>query len=115
MKTPPFLLIGCPLLVLLGAIIYLATFRELHRTPFHAALIEAETVPPPSGHLRAILAQLNLTDAQRQQIDQLRHSTSDRTQRRQQIFNLLTPEQRAKWQALHAQQNAPAAPSTNTP
>lgn len=115
MKTPPFLLIGCPVLVVIGAVIYFATFRELHRTPFHAALINAETPVPAGGHIRQILAQLDLTDTQHQQIDQIRSNVADRTRRRQQIFNILTPGQRAKWQALRAEENASTVPSTNTP
>jgi Spy/CpxP family protein refolding chaperone len=100
MKTPPFLLIGCPVIVLAGAVIYFATFPELHRTPFHAALVEAET--PGTGHRRVILAQLGLTPAQEQQIAQIRQTVSDRTQRHQAIFNVLTPAQRTKFLALRA-------------
>jgi Spy/CpxP family protein refolding chaperone len=101
MKTPPFLLIGCPVIVLVGAVLNFVTFPELHRTPFHAALVEAET--PATGHMHAILAQLDLTDAQNQQIDQIRQTISDRDKRHQAIFNLLTPAQRAKFQELRAQ------------
>jgi Spy/CpxP family protein refolding chaperone len=117
MKTPPFLLIGCPVIVLIGAIIYFATFRELHQTPFHAALIEAET-PAASSPLHEILVQLDLTDAQQRQIDQIRQTTSDRTQRRQAIFNILTPGQRARFQELRAQrqkEKAAAISATNAP
>jgi Spy/CpxP family protein refolding chaperone len=115
MKTPPFLLIGCPMLVVIGAIVYFVTFRELHRTPFHAALLQAETpAPAPGGHLREILTHLDLTAAQQQQVDQIRKTVSDRGLRRQAIFNILTPEQRAKWRQLRAQQPATAS-STNGP
>jgi Spy/CpxP family protein refolding chaperone len=104
MRSPPFLLFGCPVLILVIAVAYLLTFRELHRTPFHAALIAASTVAVPSGHMREILAQLNLTDSQRRQIEQIRQTVSDRDQRRQAIFNVLTADQRVKFQQLRDQQ-----------
>jgi Spy/CpxP family protein refolding chaperone len=115
MKTPPFLLIGCPVLVVIGAIIYFVTFRELHRTSFHAALVEAEM--PAGGHMREILSHLDLTNTQQQQVEQIRKTVSDRPQRRHAIYNILTPEQRAKWQQLRAEQQRGAAPalSTNAP
>jgi Spy/CpxP family protein refolding chaperone len=101
MRTPPFLLFGCPILILIIAAAYFLTFRGLRRTPFHAALIAA-TGTVPSGHMREILDQLNLTDAQRQRIGQIRQTVSGRTQRRQAIFNVLTAGQRVKFQQLRA-------------
>jgi Spy/CpxP family protein refolding chaperone len=104
MRTPPFLLFGCPVLILVIASAYLLTFRDLHRTPFHAALIAASMVEVPSGHMREILAQLNLTDFQRRQIEQIRQTVNDRGQRRQAIFNVLTADQRVKFKQLRSQQ-----------
>jgi len=53
--------------------------------------------------LKAALAQLDLTDAQKEQIQQIRGSVTDRKERRQQIMAVLTPDQKAKlvamWQA----------------
>ncbi len=53
--------------------------------------------------LKAALAQLDLTDTQKEQIKQIRGSVSDRKERRQQIMAVLTPDQKAKlvamWQA----------------
>ena len=58
---------------------------------------------PGTGHLHAILAQLDLTEAQEQQIDQIRQTVSDREQRHQAILNVLTSAQRAKFLELRAQ------------
>jgi Spy/CpxP family protein refolding chaperone len=103
MKTPPFLLIGCPLIALVGATVYFATFRALHQTPFHAALLEAE-MPGPGAQFQEILVQLHLTDQQWEQVGQIRQTISDRDQRHQAIFHLLTPAQRAQFQQLRAEQ-----------
>ena len=46
--------------------------------------------------LKAALAELNLTDAQKAQIKQIRATVTDRRERRQQIMAVLTPEQKAK-------------------
>jgi Spy/CpxP family protein refolding chaperone len=66
--------------------------------------------PTPSvgaGQTRGgLLRQLDLTEAQRQQIKQIRQSTTDRKERRQAILQVLTPEQRAKLSVLRAQRRA---------
>jgi Spy/CpxP family protein refolding chaperone len=53
--------------------------------------------------LKAALAQLDLSDSQKQQIQQIRSTVTDRKERRQQIMAVLTPDQKAKlvamWQA----------------
>jgi Spy/CpxP family protein refolding chaperone len=45
---------------------------------------------------KAAIEQLNLTDAQKDQIKQIRASVTDRKERREQIMNVLTPDQKAK-------------------
>jgi len=48
--------------------------------------------------------QLNLTDAQKQQIAQIRANTAlDRQQRREAMRNVLTPDQQAQWEQMRAQ------------
>jgi Spy/CpxP family protein refolding chaperone len=69
--------------------------------------------------LKAALAQLDLSDAQKEQIKQIRATVTDRKERRQEIFAVLTPEQRTKlWQMIQEHRNqtqggegATAAPS----
>jgi Spy/CpxP family protein refolding chaperone len=46
--------------------------------------------------LKAALEQLNLSDAQKQQIQQIRANTQPGKERRQQIMAVLTPEQKQK-------------------
>jgi len=46
---------------------------------------------------------LGLTDAQKQQIEQIRKTTTDRDQRRAAIKAILTPEQQAKMDQMRAQ------------
>ncbi len=53
--------------------------------------------------MQQMFAQLGLTDAQKQQIKQIRQSTTDRQQRREAIMKILTPEQQAKFQELRQQ------------
>lgn len=71
------------------------------------------------GRLKAALAQLDLSDAQRQQIKQIRSTVTDRKERRQEIMALLTPDQKAKLVAMiqarrNASQGATAPASTGT-
>jgi Spy/CpxP family protein refolding chaperone len=47
-------------------------------------------------HLKDAMAQLDLTDTQKQQIKQIRATVTDKTQRRQQVMAVLTPEQKQK-------------------
>jgi Spy/CpxP family protein refolding chaperone len=107
-KTPPFLLIGCPVIIVVACIVYGLTYPSLHRTAFHAALIDAEkpaaetdsdSEEPTARQLRIqrAFAELGLTDSQKQQIAQIRQTILDRQQRHEAIMNVLSPEQRAKW------------------
>jgi Spy/CpxP family protein refolding chaperone len=50
--------------------------------------------------LKAALAQLNLTDAQKEQIKQIRSTVTDRKERRQEIMAVLTPDQKARLIAM---------------
>jgi len=54
-------------------------------------------------HMQQMFAQLDLTDAQKQQLNQIRQTVTDRKQRREQIMNVLTPDQRAKFEQLRAE------------
>ena len=65
------------------------------------------------GRLKAALAQLDLSDAQRQQIKQIRSTVTDRKERRQEIMALLTPDQKAKLVAMiQARRNASQGATT---
>lgn len=109
MKTPPFLLYGCPTIILIIIGLYLATYRELERLPFHAALVAQERAG--FGEVHAVLIQLDLTDAQWGQIQRLRETVSDRKQRLQAILHILTPAQRTRFDALRAAQARTETPS----
>ena len=81
------------------------------------------TSDAPAGQrgerLKATLAQLNLSDAQKEQIKQIFQTVTDRKERRHQISAVLTPDQKAKFKQLmeeHHKGNAPAstpAPATS--
>jgi len=72
-----------------------------------------------SDRIRGALAELNLTDAQRAQIMQIRATVTDRKERRQQVLALLTPDQRARLHELRAERrngrHAAGAPSSAGP
>lgn len=53
--------------------------------------------------MQRMFDQLGLTDAQKQQIAQIRQTITDRQQRRDAIRNVLTPEQQTQWDQLRAQ------------
>ena len=60
-----------------------------------------------SGQRRQhILQLLNLTDAQKQQIKQIRASTTDKKTRRQEIWQILTPAQQQQLKQLRQQRQA---------
>ena len=65
---------------------------------------------------KAALAQLNLSDAQKAQIKQIRATVTDRKERRQQVLAVLTPEQKAQlktlWQEHRAQTGTGQAAGT---
>lgn len=61
-------------------------------------------------HMRQMFAQLGLTDAQKQQIQQIRQTVTDRQQRREQIMSVLTPDQRAKLEQLRAEHKGGLGP-----
>ena len=50
--------------------------------------------------IKQAFAQLGLTDAQKEQIKQIRASVTDRKERREEILNVLTPDQKAKLREL---------------
>jgi Spy/CpxP family protein refolding chaperone len=132
-KTPPFLLIGCPVIIVIACVIYALTYPALHQTAFHAALVDAESpalvdTTAANGsseaaadanyrrhQMQRAFSELGLTDEQKKQIAQIRKTLTDRTERRAAIMNVLTPEQRAKWQQIRNSRNggtdAPATPS----
>jgi len=53
--------------------------------------------------IKEAFAQLDLTDAQKDQIKQIRASVTDRRERFVQILNVLTPDQKAKLRELRRQ------------
>jgi len=53
--------------------------------------------------LKAALDQLDLTDAQKQQIQQIRGNTQPGKERRQQIMAVLTPDQKQKLKSIFQQ------------
>jgi len=64
--------------------------------------------------VREALAQLDLSDAQKEQIKQIRSSVTDRQERRQQIMAVLTEEQKAKLrQLIQEHRNGAAAGSSS--
>jgi Spy/CpxP family protein refolding chaperone len=66
--------------------------------------------------IKGAFAQLNLTEAQKEQIEKIRASTTDRKERRHAIIDVLTPDQRAKFKELREEHKAAkqgsGAPST---
>jgi Spy/CpxP family protein refolding chaperone len=68
-----------------------------------------DTAPAPktharhSGHRRHLFAQLNLSDAQKTQIKQIKATVTDHKERRHQIMALLTADQRARLKELRAE------------
>jgi len=61
------------------------------------------------------MAQLDLTDAQKAQIKQIRATVTDRTARRQQILALLTPEQKSRLSQLLLARRSGAQSGDDTP
>ena len=88
MGTPPFLRIGVPILVLITAAAYVG------RHPW---------VLRPDDRF----AELDLTDAQKQEIAQLRQSQPDRRARQEEMLKVLTPEQRTRLRELNAESSPP--------
>jgi Spy/CpxP family protein refolding chaperone len=61
------------------------------------------------------MAQLNLTDVQKQQIEQIRSTVTDRKERRQQIMGVLTPDQKTKlWQMIQNYKSGQAGTGTTS-
>lgn len=56
-----------------------------------------------AGKWRQAFAQLGLSDAQKQQIQQIRTSTQPGKERRQQIMAVLTPDQKQKLRSMFQQ------------
>jgi len=125
-KTPPFLLIGCPVIIVVACVVYGLTYPSLHRTVFHAALVDAEKPwaetasdsDEPTRRQRRIqeaFKELGLSGAQQQQIAEIRKTILDRHQRHDAIMNVLTPDQRAKWEEIRqAGRNGPSPASPDT-
>jgi Spy/CpxP family protein refolding chaperone len=59
-----------------------------------------ETQAQRIERLKQALTELGLTDAQMEQIKQIRASVTDRKERRQEILSVLTPDQKAKLREL---------------
>jgi Spy/CpxP family protein refolding chaperone len=129
LKTPPFLLIGCPVIIIIAVIFYATTYSGFHQSALHAGLLDAEMSAAESEpgsvsvpvdilfrqqRMQRAFAELGLSEAQKQQIAVIRKTVTDRGQRHDAIMSVLTPEQRAKWQqirgSLHNQ--SPASVST---
>ena len=68
-----------------------------------------------AGRWRAAFAQLNLTEAQRAQIKQIRATVTDRKERFEQIKAVLTPEQKAKLQQLIQENRTGAGTTPSSP
>jgi Spy/CpxP family protein refolding chaperone len=66
----------------------------------------ADTTGSTTGGHHRLLAQLDLTEAQKAQIRQIVQSTTDKAQRRQQIRAILTPEQKMKLRQLIRERRA---------
>lgn len=84
--------------------------RAQFRSQFEAILTPEQRAQLSSDghHGRGAWKNLNLTDAQRAQMKQLRESNkaqrmAKREQMQQQLAQVLTPEQMQKWQAMKAQ------------
>jgi Spy/CpxP family protein refolding chaperone len=60
------------------------------------ASTEASSQGQKLERFKQVLATLDLTDAQKEQIKQIRTGTTDRQERHQQIMGILTPDQKAK-------------------
>jgi Spy/CpxP family protein refolding chaperone len=125
MRTPPFLLIGVPCVVAVLAVGYFATHPGVRQTtvpadpPAGASTTSADVPTPDSRKVGAgkhhLMDQLDLTDAQKQQIAQLRQTITDHKERHQAILKVLTPEQRTKLKELRAESSASPTPSSAPP
>jgi Spy/CpxP family protein refolding chaperone len=89
-----------PLLCLFFAVASFATVAAQTTAP---ATTSAPTTTAPSDEqqarmekFKAALEKLDLTDAQKTQIQQIRATVTDRRERRQQIMGVLTSEQKEK-------------------
>ena len=128
MRTPPFLLFGVPVLVAIGAVGSFLTPSAMGEPSDSstAATDSSGTSPDPeTGHKHGkhhhhLLSQLNLTDAQKEQIAQIRQTVTDKKERHHAIMKVLTSEQRAQLKELRKQRklshadNAVPTASTGT-
>jgi len=91
-------------LLLLSLIITLVSAPVLFAQTPGSTNAAAATAPSDNGQraekMRAALEQLDLTDAQKQQIKQIRTTTQPGKERRQQIMAVLTPDQKQKLIAM---------------
>lgn len=97
----------------------LALILSLLTCPLLAQQTPPATTTPPTGNSGTppggdpsgkpkhphpdFLSQLNLTDAQKAQIAQIKQNTPDHKQAHEQIMALLTPDQKAQLKQLHEQ------------
>jgi Spy/CpxP family protein refolding chaperone len=86
-----------PFLCLLFAVASLVTVSaDSTTTTTPATAAPSATQQQRAEKFKAALEKLNLTDAQKDQIKQIRASVTDRRERRQQIMAVLTPDQKEK-------------------
>jgi periplasmic protein CpxP/Spy len=91
------------LLLLLASIFTLVSSPILFAQSSGSTNAPSATAPSENGgngqraeKMKAALEQLNLSDAQKQQIQQIRANTQPGKERRQQIMAVLTPDQKQK-------------------
>jgi Spy/CpxP family protein refolding chaperone len=65
--------------------------------------------------LRKLFAELDLTDAQKEQIKQIFTTVTDRKERREQMWQVLTPVQQAKLKELREEHKNGGQPGAGTP
>jgi Spy/CpxP family protein refolding chaperone len=91
-------------LLLLSLLITLVSAPVLSAQTAAGTNATSATAPSDNGQraekMRAALEQLDLTDAQKQQIKQIRATTQPGKERRQQIMAVLTPDQKQKLIAM---------------
>ena len=85
------------------SLVFAIVFSPLFAQTSSSTNAPAATTPSGGGgngqraeKMKAALEQLNLSDAQKQQIQQIRASTQPGKERRQQIMAVLTPDQKQK-------------------
>jgi Spy/CpxP family protein refolding chaperone len=67
------------------------------------------------GYFKEALAELNLSDAQKEQIKEVRASATNRRERHREILGVLTPDQKARLRELIQEHRNGAQSGTGTP